>query len=166
MITIFCDPCFWCFPATFTTQQVVASFSTANPGFNAGGGLEVRLGHSRARAFAEARYQRISTTHGEDLMFTPVTFGLRWWMARRAVHQPQLKQYSVTCVRRSRQLRNVRSLCHTREVQPVRAMNAVQDWENRQCDLPADVMADARFAEFVKSPQFEELKLWLADRKK
>jgi outer membrane protein with beta-barrel domain len=76
--TIICDPFFGCFPATFTAEQVVASFSTAKPGFNAGGGFEVRLGESRTRAFAEARYQRMFTTHGEDLTYVPVTFGLRW----------------------------------------------------------------------------------------
>jgi hypothetical protein len=30
------------------------------------------------RAFAEARYQRMFTTHGEDLTYVPVTFRLRW----------------------------------------------------------------------------------------
>jgi hypothetical protein len=78
VVTIICDPFFGCFPATFTADQVVASFSTAKPGFNAGGGFEFRLGQGRTRAFAEARYQRMFTTHGEDLTFVPVTFGLRW----------------------------------------------------------------------------------------
>ena len=76
--TIVCDPFFGCFPAIVPADQVVASFSTAKPGFNAGGGFEVRLGQSRARVFAEARYQRMFTTHGEDLTYVPVTFGLRW----------------------------------------------------------------------------------------
>jgi hypothetical protein len=28
--------------------------------------------------FGEARYSRMFTTHGNDLTFVPVTFGLRW----------------------------------------------------------------------------------------
>ena len=76
--TIFCDPFFGCFPAIVPADQVVASFSTAKPGFNAGGGFEARLSGSRTRVFAEARYQRLFTTRGEDLTFVPVTLGLRW----------------------------------------------------------------------------------------
>ncbi len=74
-----CDP-FWgyCFPATFGVDQVVGSATTYKMGFNAGAGLEFPFGHSPLKVFGEARYSRMFTTHGEDLTFVPVTFGLRW----------------------------------------------------------------------------------------
>lgn len=77
--TVFCDP-FWgfCYPATVGVDQVVASSTTYKMGFNAGAGLEFRLGASHVKAFGEARYSRMFTTHGADLTFVPVTFGLRW----------------------------------------------------------------------------------------
>ncbi|HET9405672.1 MAG TPA: outer membrane beta-barrel protein [Candidatus Sulfotelmatobacter sp.] len=76
--SLFCDPFFGCFPVTFTADQVVASVNNWKPGFNAGAGVEARLGASRARVFGEARYQRMFTNHGADLTFVPVTFGIRW----------------------------------------------------------------------------------------
>jgi opacity protein-like surface antigen len=76
--TFFCDPFFGCFPGTFTSNQVVASFDTYKGGFNAGGGLEYRLGESRVKLFGEARYQRMFTTNGHDLTYIPTTFGFRW----------------------------------------------------------------------------------------
>ena len=77
--TVFCDP-FWgfCYPETVGVDQVVASSTTYKMGFNAGAGLEFRLGESHVKAFGEARYSRMFTTHGTDLTFVPVTFGLRW----------------------------------------------------------------------------------------
>ncbi len=74
-----CDP-FWgyCFPATFGVDQVVGSATTYKMGFNAGAGVEFPFGHSPLKVFGEARYSRMFTTHGEDLTFVPVTFGLRW----------------------------------------------------------------------------------------
>jgi opacity protein-like surface antigen len=74
-----CDP-FWgyCFPASFGVDQVVGSATTYKMGFNAGAGLEFPFGHSPLKLFGEARYSRMFTTHGEDLTFVPVTFGLRW----------------------------------------------------------------------------------------
>ena len=74
-----CDP-FWgyCFPATFGVDQVVGSATTYKMGFNAGAGLEFPFGRSPLKVFGEARYSRMFTTHGEDLTFVPVTFGLRW----------------------------------------------------------------------------------------
>lgn len=47
-------------------------------GVNGGAGIEFRLGESHVKAFGEARYSRMFTTHGADLSFVPVTFGLRW----------------------------------------------------------------------------------------
>jgi hypothetical protein len=40
--------------------------------------LEFRLGDSHLKAFAEARYSRMFTTHGNDMTYVPVTFGVRW----------------------------------------------------------------------------------------
>jgi hypothetical protein len=59
-------------------DQVVASNSTLKPGFNAGGGIDFRIGSGRMKVFTEARYHRMFTTHGQDVSFVPVTFGLRW----------------------------------------------------------------------------------------
>jgi opacity protein-like surface antigen len=77
--TILCDELFGvCFPATVGVDQVVASNSTLKTGFNAGGGIDFRIGHGRAKLFAEARYHRMFTTHGEDYGFVPITFGVHW----------------------------------------------------------------------------------------
>lgn len=76
---IVCDPFFgFCFPTLVQGNQVVASFQTYKPGFNAGGGLEFAIGHGGLKAFAEARYNEMFTTHGTNLSFVPVTFGIRW----------------------------------------------------------------------------------------
>lgn len=77
--SIYCDPFFgFCYPATFGVDQVVASSTTYKMGVNGGAGIEIRLGQSHVKAFGEARYSRMFTTHGTDLTFVPVTFGLRW----------------------------------------------------------------------------------------
>jgi len=77
--TIFCDYFFgFCFPATVGVEQIVASDTTYKMGYNGGGGIEFRLGDSHLKAFGEARYSRMFATHGADLSFVPVTFGLRW----------------------------------------------------------------------------------------
>lgn len=77
--TIVCDPFFgFCYPALVQGNQVVASFSTYKPGFNAGGGLEFGAGHGGLKVFAEARYNEMFTTRGTNLSFVPVTFGIRW----------------------------------------------------------------------------------------
>ena len=76
---IFCDPFFgYCYPALVQGNQVVASFETYKPGFNAGGGVEFRIGGGGLKAFAEARYNEMFTTHGTNLSYVPVTFGVRW----------------------------------------------------------------------------------------
>lgn len=76
---IVCDPFFgFCYPATVGVNQVVASATTYKMGVNGGAGIEVRLGQSHFKAFGEARYSRMFTTHGTDLTFVPVSFGLRW----------------------------------------------------------------------------------------
>lgn len=77
--TFICDPFFgFCYPATVGVNQVVASAATYKMGFNGGLGVEARLGQSHAKIFGEAHYSRMFTTHGTDITFVPVTFGLRW----------------------------------------------------------------------------------------
>jgi hypothetical protein len=77
--TVFCDPFFgYCFPAAIGVDQVVASNSTLKSGFNAGGGFDFPLGDRRVKFFAEARYHRMFTVHGNDFTYVPVTFGFRW----------------------------------------------------------------------------------------
>jgi len=76
--TFFCDPFFGCFPTLVTVNQVIASFDTYKGGFNAGAGLEVRLGESHVKLFSEARYHRMFNSSGNDLTYLPVTFGFRW----------------------------------------------------------------------------------------
>lgn len=78
LTTIGCDPFFGCFPVSYSANQIVASVSTMKPGFDTGAGVAFRLPNTRASLFAEARYQRMFTTHGNDLSYVPVTFGIRW----------------------------------------------------------------------------------------
>ena len=78
LTSIVCDPFFGCYPVAYGANQIVASFSTVKPGFNMGTGLEFGIHDSRAKLFAEARYQRMFTTRGNDLSYVPVTFGIRW----------------------------------------------------------------------------------------
>jgi hypothetical protein len=77
--TFICDPFFgFCSPATVGVTQVVASSTTYKGGVSAGGGLEFHVGQSHLRAFGEARYAWMFTTHGSNIEYVPVTFGLRW----------------------------------------------------------------------------------------
>ncbi len=79
VLTILCDPFFgFCFPGSAAADQVVASNSTYKGGVNAGGGIDIPIGESRMKLFAEARYHRMFTSHGSDLTYIPVTFGVRW----------------------------------------------------------------------------------------
>lgn len=74
-----CDPFFgYCYPVTVTGNQVVASYSTYKFGYNAGAGLEFKIGQTGLRAFAEARYNEMFTSRGKNLTYTPATFGIRW----------------------------------------------------------------------------------------
>jgi opacity protein-like surface antigen len=77
--TFVCDPFFgFCFPAVVGVNQVVFSNNTLRSGFNAGGGLEFGARPGHLKFFAEARYHRMFTAHGEDYTYVPVTFGVRW----------------------------------------------------------------------------------------
>lgn len=77
--TSYCDPFFgFCYPATVGVNQVVASSTTYKMGINGGAGLEFPMGDTPLKVFGEARYSRMFATHGYDLWFVPVTFGIRW----------------------------------------------------------------------------------------
>lgn len=78
LTTIICNPFFGCYPVAYGANQIVASFSTVKAGFNVGAGLEYRIHDTRAHLFAEARYQRMFSSAGNDLTYVPVTFGIRW----------------------------------------------------------------------------------------
>ncbi|MGD1096231.1 MAG: hypothetical protein ABSB35_30095 [Bryobacteraceae bacterium] len=52
------------------------SFSTTKLGVNGGGGVSMRFGNSRAKFFAEARYNQMYTRPVTS--FIPVTFGIKW----------------------------------------------------------------------------------------
>jgi len=74
---LFFDPWFGFYPAAFTTNQIIGSFGQYKGGLNAGLGFSVKLGSSKVKVFAEARYHHIFTRNvGTDII--PVTFGLRW----------------------------------------------------------------------------------------
>lgn len=79
VFTILCDPFFgYCYPTAIGFNEVVESFTTYKGGFNVGSGLEHRLGNGGWKVFGEARYSRMFTTNGSDLIYVPVTFGFRW----------------------------------------------------------------------------------------
>jgi opacity protein-like surface antigen len=71
------DPWFGFYPAVIGVNQVIGSFDTYKPGWNAGAGVSVRLGASNVKVFAEARYHHMFTRRF-DTTYVPVTFGFRW----------------------------------------------------------------------------------------
>jgi hypothetical protein len=74
---IFFDPWFGYYPGAFASNQVIGSFGQYKGGIDGGVGVSVRLGGSRVKLFAEARYHHIFTRQvPTDLI--PVTFGFRW----------------------------------------------------------------------------------------
>ncbi len=67
------------------TPQWISSHSKIAAGFNYGGGLTYRLGHTRTKLYMEWRYHRAYTHDVENLgaipmktIVMPITFGLRW----------------------------------------------------------------------------------------
>jgi len=76
--TTFFDPWFGFYPGLVSTNQVLASYSLYKPGVDGGAGVAVRLGHSRTKVFAEARYHHMFTNNRIDNSFIPLTIGLRW----------------------------------------------------------------------------------------
>jgi hypothetical protein len=74
---VFFDPWFGYYPSAFGSNQVIGSFDQYKGGVNGGLGMSFKLGSSRAKVFAEARYHHIFTRNVETGIL-PVTFGLRW----------------------------------------------------------------------------------------
>jgi len=74
---VFFDPWFGFFPSAVGTNQVIGSFGQYKGGVNGGVGMSFKVGSSRMKAFAEARYHHIFTRNVETGIL-PVTFGLRW----------------------------------------------------------------------------------------
>ena len=73
----FFDPWFGFYPAAFTTNQIVGSYGQTKGGLDAGLGMSFKLGSSKVKAFAEARYHHIYTRNvATDII--PVSVGLRW----------------------------------------------------------------------------------------
>jgi hypothetical protein len=73
----FFSPWFGYYPGLVGVNQVLASYTTYKGGVDAGAGVAFRLGSSRAKIFAEARYHYIFTAPTATTMI-PVTVGLRW----------------------------------------------------------------------------------------
>lgn len=74
---VFFDPWFGYYPAAFPSNQVIGSFGQYKGGIDGGVGVSVKLGSSRVKLFAEARYHHIFTRQvPTDLI--PVSFGFRW----------------------------------------------------------------------------------------
>jgi hypothetical protein len=74
---VFFDPWFGFYPADFASNQIIGSFGQYKGGVNGGAGMSFKLGSSRAKIFAEARYHHIFT-RGVETGLLPVTFGIRW----------------------------------------------------------------------------------------
>ena len=74
---VFFDPWFGYYPSAFSSNQIIGSFGQYKAGIDGGVGMSFKLGSSRVKAFAEARYHHIFTRSvPTDIL--PVTFGLRW----------------------------------------------------------------------------------------
>jgi hypothetical protein len=74
---VFFDPWFGFYPAAVGSNQVIGSFGQYKGGVDGGVGLSFKLGRSKVKAFAEARYHHIFT-RAVDTDIIPVTFGFRW----------------------------------------------------------------------------------------
>lgn len=74
---VFFDPWFGFYPAAVGSNQVIGSYGQYKGGVDGGVGLSFKLGHSKVKAFAEARYHHIFT-RAVDTNIIPVTFGFRW----------------------------------------------------------------------------------------
>jgi hypothetical protein len=73
----FFSPWFGYYPGVIGVNQVLASYDVYKGGVDGGVGMSVRLGSSRVKAFAEARYHYIFTAPTATTMI-PITVGLRW----------------------------------------------------------------------------------------
>jgi hypothetical protein len=70
LYAIFAPVLGFCYPALVQGNQVFATLDTYKPGFNAGGGLEFHLGDAGLKAFAEARYHEMFTTHRTNQLYS------------------------------------------------------------------------------------------------
>jgi hypothetical protein len=75
--TTFFSPWFGFYPALVPTTQVLASYTTYHGGVDGGAGISYKLGSTRAKVFAEARFNYMFT-RGVASSYVPVTIGLRW----------------------------------------------------------------------------------------
>jgi hypothetical protein len=80
--TIACTPewVFWgfaCSSGVVSSDQTLASTSSAAPGFNAGMGFTIKVGEPRYRLYFEARYHYAATTPANTQLI-PITFGIRF----------------------------------------------------------------------------------------
>jgi hypothetical protein len=79
---IACTPewVFWgfvCSSGVVSSDQTLASTSSAAPGFNAGMGFTIKVGEPRYRLYFEARYHYAATTPANTQLI-PITFGIRF----------------------------------------------------------------------------------------
>jgi len=80
--TIACTPewVFWgfvCSSGVVSSDQTLASTSSAAPGFDAGMGFTIKVGEPRYRLYFEARYHYAATTPANTQLI-PITFGIRF----------------------------------------------------------------------------------------
>jgi len=80
--TIACTPewVFWgfvCSSGVVSSDQTLASTSSAAPGFNAGMGFTIKVGEPRYRLYFEARYHYAAATPANTQLI-PITFGIRF----------------------------------------------------------------------------------------
>jgi hypothetical protein len=72
------DPWFGVFfPANVAANQVIGSYGVYKGGVDGGAGFSFKLGSSRAKLFAEARFHHMFTRR-VDTNLVPITFGIRW----------------------------------------------------------------------------------------
>ena len=80
--TIACTPewVFWgfvCSSGVVSSDQTLASTSSAAAGFNGGMGFTIKVGEPRYRVYIEARYHYAATTPNNTQLI-PITFGIRF----------------------------------------------------------------------------------------
>jgi len=71
---------FWgfvCSSGVVSSDQTLASTSSAAPGFNAGVGFTIKVGEPRYRMYMEARYHYAATSPANTQLI-PITFGIRF----------------------------------------------------------------------------------------
>ena len=65
------------FPATYSANQVLSSYTVTKPGFDVGAGVGIgKIGHGKF--FMEARWEHMFMNNGAHLDAVPVTFGFRF----------------------------------------------------------------------------------------